>query len=107
MLWGRILGGIWLGLKWAWPYIRGVLVWAGVLTAHTAVMKTLWENAFSRLDSVVTGYTAQTINFSPLALINALFPLAECLTMQASYTVLVGACNAVRITKAFIDARKS
>jgi hypothetical protein len=107
MLWGRILGGIWTALKWSWPYLRTGLVWAGVLTAHTLVMKTLWENAFSRLDTMVTGYTAQTINFSPLSLVNSLFPLAECLTMLASYTVLVGVSNAVRITKAFIDAKKT
>jgi len=107
MGWGQILGGIWLALKWAWPFIRTAAVFLGLAAAHLVVVKTLWAEAFTRIDSLVTGYTAQTINFQPLALVNTFFPLSEGLSMLTAYAAIVGISASVRITKAFIDAKKS
>lgn len=107
MNWAAIIGAVWAGIKWGWPVIRAGGIWLGVMTAHTVIVKTLWESAFSGIDGMVTGYSASTINFSPLALVNSLFPLSEGLTMLTAYCALVLTSNSVRMTKAFIDSKKT
>jgi hypothetical protein len=107
MPWAKFLGAIWDALKWAWPTIRSVLVWAGILAAHTVLVETLWESVFNDIDSMVTGYTRETINFAPLSLINSFFPLSESLTILAAYFALILTSNSIRISKAFIDSKKA
>ena len=76
------------------------------MAAQVVVTKALWEQAFDRLDAMTVVYTAPTLNCAPLAFINSFFPLSEGLSMLTGYVAIVSASAAVRVTKAFIDARK-
>jgi len=107
MGWGVIIGRIWIALQWVWKYVRELAVFLGLWAVHTTVVKSLWESAFSKIDGVVTGYSPMTINFQPLAFINTFFPLTEGLSMLSAYLLLVGTSASIRITKAFIDSKKS
>lgn len=93
--------------KWSWSRFRTVLVWLGILAAQKLLIEDLWEDVFERVDGLVTGYSAESVNFQPLSLMNAFFPLSELLSMVTSYAAVVSACIATRIVVAFINARKA
>jgi len=84
------------------PAVRGVLGIAVLLLAINQYLNEQWASLFAKVDSIVAPSLAGTADFSPLGLINYVFPLDSCLTFMSAFAVLRGATAVVRIVKSFI-----
>jgi hypothetical protein len=76
----------------------------GALTALLAVntyFNQLWASLFSRIDAIVVP-SGGSIDFSPLGLINYVFPLDTGFTLLSAYGSLYVLCAGVRIIKSFV-----
>lgn len=79
-----------------------------LFTAVTALVTvwnlftTMWASMFAKIDAMVVGAAGGSLSFSPLGLIDYIFPLTEMLNFIVAYAGIRLACASVRIVKSFV-----
>lgn len=82
----------------------GFRVFMGVGSVALAInnyINELWAELFARVDAMAVGATGMA-DFSPLGMVNYIFPLDTVLTFLTAYATLRAACAAIRVVKSFI-----
>ena len=84
------------------PAVKVVIGGFSVFLAVNTYINALWAELFAKLDNVVGASTGGTSDFSPLGMINYVFPLDSVLTFLIALMAMKATCGIVRIIKSFI-----
>lgn len=83
------------------PAVRVFLGIGSIAIAVNHYVNSLWMDLFGRIDAMAASSTGMA-DFSPLGLVNYVFPLDTMLSFVIAYGTLRTVCASIRIVKSFI-----
>ena len=81
--------------------VTGFTVTTALVTVWN-LFTTMWGSLFAKIDAMVVGASSGSLSFSPLGLIDYIFPMTELLNFIVAYAGIRLACASVRIVKSFV-----
>ena len=96
-------------LNWVVTFLRNTNpVVAAVFTSSTAALsvwalfQSMWTTVIARIDTLIISSSGGSVDFSPLGMVNYIFPLTELLNFIVAYAGIRLTCAAIRIIKSFV-----
>ena len=84
------------------PVVRIILAVSTVGLTLYSFLSAVWVNLFAEIDSLVLPSMPTGVDFSPLGLLNYVFPVDTLCTYVTALLALKLACTGIRIVKSFI-----
>lgn len=98
---GTVILYIWRFIKSLGPLIAQIVIGTGVSIGLSVFVNGYWGVLFAKLDAM-SGGVGSTSDFSPLSIINYVYPLDATLSFLVLYMSISGTCALIRIIRAHI-----
>lgn len=84
------------------PVLKCLIAAGAFLLAFGSFFVSMWSKVIAGLDALIVPAVDGSADFSPLGLVNYVFPLDTLLTMLSAYMALKVACAGLRVVKSFV-----